>query len=188
MNKALQKIQSILKEKKLVLVGVDGLGGAGKSTTTNYIKRNILNTTVIEADDFYISELARLDWDRVLEQVINPFKKNSSALYQRFDWNTKSLEEWHKVKPEGVVIVEGVYALHEKLRDAYDYKIWVETPHEIRLQRGLERDGEKARDQWTKEWMPKEEEYKRVQKPHEAADIIIDGTDQLEGLGGKNTN
>ena len=30
MNKLIEKIQNLLEEKGLVLVGVDGLGGAGK--------------------------------------------------------------------------------------------------------------------------------------------------------------
>ena len=72
-------------------------------------------------------------------------------------------------------MIEGVYALHVKLRDAYGYKIWVEAPYELRLQRGLERDGEEARDWWVNEWMPKEDEYKESQKPYEIADIVIDG-------------
>jgi len=176
MNEVVEKIREILKQKELVLVGIDGLGGAGKSTVANSIKEKIPNTTIIEMDDFYAPELTRADWDRVYEQVIELLKKGSSASYQRFDWDTKKLAEWHEVKPEGVVIIEGVYALHEKLRDAYDYKVWVEAPYELRLQRGLERDGEEARSWWVNEWMPKEEAYKESQKPHESADIIVDGT------------
>ena len=33
----------------------------------------------------------------------------------------------------------------DELAGFYDYKIWVETPREIRLQRGIERDGEEMR-------------------------------------------
>jgi len=32
MSKVIEKIQSLLEKKKLVLVGIDGLGGAGKSS------------------------------------------------------------------------------------------------------------------------------------------------------------
>ena len=142
----------------------------------NSIKENFPSTTIVRLDDFYVPELARADWERVWEQVIEPLENDSVGSYQRFDWETKKLAEWCEVKPKGVVIIEGVYALHEKLRRAYDYKIWVEAPYEVRLQRGLERDGEEARSQWVNEWMPNEEEYKESEKPHESANLIIDGT------------
>ena len=176
MRELIEKINSLREKQSLVLVGVDGLGGAGKSTVAKYIKENIPDTTIVEMDDFYIPELERTDWDRLYEQVIGPLHNNSSASYQRFDWDTKKLAEWHTIEPKGVIVIEGVYVLREKIRDAYDYKIWVETPYELRLQRGLERDGEEARSQWVDEWMPKEEEYKKSQKPHECADIIVDGS------------
>ena len=176
MEDLIQKIKSLRGKQPTLLIGIDGLGGAGKSTVANFIKDNIPDTTIVEMDDFYIPELTRDDWDRVYEQVIKPLKTNASASYQRFDWDTKQLAEWHTIESGGVVIVEGVYALHEKLKDTYDYRIWVECPYDIRLKRGLERDGEEARSWWVDEWMPKEEEYKQSQKPQQTADIVIDGS------------
>lgn len=176
MTKLTAIIHALLEKQALLLVGIDGLGGAGKSTLANSIKESFPNTTTVEMDAFYVPELARADWDRVYEQVMAPLKNASVASYQRFDWNTKKLAEWCEVKPTGVVIIEGVYAFRGKLLEAYDYKIWVEAPYEVRLQRGLERDGEEARSQWVNQWMPKEEEYKELEKPHESADLIVDGT------------
>jgi uridine kinase len=149
------------------------LGGAGKSTVAKHIKENIPITTIIEMDDFYASELTRNDLDRVFEQALKPLKIGSPASYQRLDWDTKKLAEWHEVEPKGVVVIEGVYALHEKPRNDYDYKIWVEAPYELRLQRGIERKGEGARNWWVNEWMPREEEYKKSQKPHESATSLL---------------
>lgn len=59
-------------------------------------------------DDFYIPELARADWDRVYEQVLEPLRKGTHASYQRFDWETKRLAGWRRVGPPGVVVIEGV--------------------------------------------------------------------------------
>ena len=176
MTNLTENIHALIEKQALILVGIDGLGGAGKSTVANSIKESFPITTIVEMDDFYVPELARADWDRVYEQVIAPLKNTSVGSYRRFDWDTKKLAEWRRVKPKGIVIIEGVYALCEKLRGAYDYKVWVEAPYEVRLQRGLERDGEEARSQWVNEWMPKEREYEDSEKPHESADLIIDGT------------
>lgn len=175
MKELLETLNNLPRKQSTLLIGIDGLGGAGKSTVAKFIKENIPSTTIVEMDDFYVPELTRDDWDRVYAQVIKPLRNDSVVSYQRFDWDSKKLAEWHTIKPGGVVVVEGVYSLHEKFRGAYDYKIWVECPYEIRLQRGLKRDGEDARSWWVNEWMPKEDEYKKSQKPQQAADIVIDG-------------
>jgi len=103
MSKLIETIRTLLEKQGLVLVGIDGLGGAGKSKVAKYIKENIPNATIVEMDDFYVPELVRADWDRLYEQVIEPLKNGLSASYQRFDWDTKKLAEWHEVKPTGVV-------------------------------------------------------------------------------------
>ena len=40
------------------------------------------------------------------------------------------------------------------------YTVWIETPREVRLSQGLERDGEEARVRW-EEWMAAEDDYVR---------------------------
>lgn len=76
----------------------------------------------------------------------------------------------------GIVIVEGVYSIRKELRSYYDFTIWVNCPRETRLARGLERDGEEAREMWEQNWMVAEDLYVEIQKPHEWADFVIRGT------------
>jgi len=80
-----------------------------------------------------------------------------------------------EVRPEGVVVIEGVCALHRRFRDAYDLKVWVDAPREVRLARGVARDGEAARSTWEDVWMPMEDAYVERDDPVSAADLIIDG-------------
>ena len=44
-----------------------------------------------------------------------------------------------------MIVIEGVCALHKMFREAYDLRVWVEAPRDLRLARGIERDGEGAR-------------------------------------------
>ncbi len=53
--------------------------------------------------------------------------------------------------------------------------IWVECPRDQRLKRGLERDGEDARQMWEDNWMVHEDLYVGVQRPQERADLVVDG-------------
>jgi len=78
------------------------------------------------------------------------------------------------------VIVEGVSSMREELGAYWDLSIWVDCPYELRLQRGVERDGEPMRSQWTDVWMPEEDAYFRAQRPDRRADLIIDGTRPYE--------
>ena len=57
------------------------------------------------------------------------------------------------------MVVEGVCALHRTLRDAYAVRVWVEAPYDVRLERGVARDGEAARTTWVDVWMPSEDRY-----------------------------
>jgi uridine kinase len=167
----------------LVLVGIDGRGGAGKST----MARQLDAAAVIEFDDFYRPSATRLppgdpdiggnfEWRRLRDQVLLPLRRGETARYQRYDWGADAMAEWREVPALGVVVVEGNYSTREELRDLYHFRIWVEAPHDVRLARGLERGGVNTEERWLEEWMPEEERYLAAQEPWRFADLVVDGT------------
>ncbi len=107
--------------------------------------------------------------------MLEPLCQEKEGCYQRYDWEMDSLAEWHTVPIGGIVIIEGVYTIRKELADKYDYKIWLDCPREIRLSRGLERDGEEAREMWESNWMVSEDMYVEEHKPFESADLIVSG-------------
>ncbi len=176
------------KKQSTFLIGIDGCGGSGKSTFADKIKEDFLDVTVVHMDDFYLpSSLimkieptkkpigADFDWIRLLNQVLEPLSQEKVGYYQRYDWETDSLAEWHTVPIGGIVIIEGVYTIRKELSDKYDLKIWVDCPRDIRLSRGLERDGEEAREMWESNWMVSEDMYVEEHKPFKRADLIVRG-------------
>ena len=78
-----------------------------------------------------------------------------------------------------MIVIEGVCALHRSLRDAYAVRVWVEAPYELRLARGVERDGEAARSIWVDVWMPSEERYVAEDDPVSCAHLVVDGSQPL---------
>lgn len=184
-----KSIDKISKRQSTLLIGIDGSGGSGKSTLPEKIKENCTNLTVVHMDDFYFpsSQIknihpaqkpvgADFDWERLLNQVLEPLSQDREGKYQRYDWKTDELAEWHIVPVGGIVIIEGVYSTRKELASKYDYKIWVECSREIRLSRGLNRDGEEARGMWEKNWMISEDIYVEDHKPSERAELVVDGT------------
>jgi len=189
LNKILEQIRVKSVEQSLLIIGIDGCGGAGKSTLANKIKSKFSTVTIVHMDDFYLpsSQIinehpmnksigADFDWKRLLQEVLDPISNGIEGCYKRYDWETDSLAETHTVPAIGIVIIEGVYAARQELAEMYDLKIWVNCPRETRIKRGIARDGEPARDMWENNWMVAEDMYVESHKPHEFADFIIDGT------------
>lgn len=175
------------KKQATMIIGIDGCGGSGKSTLAAKLQKENSNVTVVHMDDFYhLTSLqpgkqsksigADVDWKRVLNQVLAPLSQDIKGNYQRYDWNTDTLAEWHTVPVGGIVIIEGVYSTRRELAGKYDLKIWVECPREIRLTRGLERDGEEARDTWENNWMISEDTYVKEHRPFGTANFVVSGT------------
>lgn len=182
-------INDIPKKQSTLIIGIDGCGGSGKSTFANKLREECPNATVVHMDDFYLPSGqiinthpekkpigADFDWKRLLIQVLEPISIGKEGRYQRYHWETDNLAEWHTVPVGGIVIIEGVYSTRKELANKYDLKIWVDCPREIRLSRGLERDGEEARNMWENNWMISEDIYVEKHQPIESADIVVNGT------------
>jgi uridine kinase len=174
------------------LVGIDGLGGAGKSSLTyalrQHLERNRFIVATVCNDDFYLPSAERrrsssqftsvgvdFDWRRFRDQVLLPLRANRPADYMRYDWSSDRLAEHHQVQPKGIVLIEGVYCTRAELREFFDFRIWVDCPSGIRLSRGLARDGEGSRRRWLEEWMPQEDRYVEEHKPQACAHIVVNG-------------
>ena len=77
-------------------------------------------------------------------------------------------------------MVEGVCALHRMFRDDYDVRVWVDAPYDVRLERGVARDGEEARATWVEGWIPMDERYVERDDPISCAHVVVDGGGPLE--------
>lgn len=171
-----EKINSLKKEGQTLLVAIDGRGGSGKSTFAHKLQGFLENATIVQLDNFAYPN-GGVDRQRVLDQVILPLKSGREAKYQRFDWKTQKLEEWHTIVPGGIVIIEGVLVLHDSLAKYYDIKIWLECPPAVGFARGVKRDKEEygvdTTRNWLEEWMPEEKQLIAEQNPQQKADIVI---------------
>jgi uridine kinase len=157
------------------LVAIDGPGGSGKSTFAARLSSATGDAPVIHTDDFASADNPINWWPRLLEQVIGPLVSGRAAHYQRYDWPTESLAEWHTVEPSKVVIIEGVTAARSEWSRHLSFTIWIDTPREVRLARAVERDGEDALDDW-EFWMGEEDDHYQRDPTRERCDVVIDGT------------
>jgi uridine kinase len=153
----------------LTLVGIGGHGAAGKTT----LARMVPGAQIVSTDEFWDGE--GFDLDRLEREVVAPLARGEAATFASYDWAARETRGSRRVVPTGVVIVEGVCALHRKLRDAYAVRVWVEASYDVRLARAIARDGDAARQTWVDLWMPSEDRYVERDDPVGCADLVISG-------------
>ena len=163
------------RETGVRLVGIDGCGGAGKTTFAARLAQALGGAPVVHTDDFASFEGPTQWWPRMLAEVIEPLSHGSSATFHPYDWvRAEFSPETIEIAPAAVVLIEGCGATRKAWRNRLAARIWVDAPRELRLRRGLERDGAHMLDFWTW-WMEQEDGYVADEQPESYADLRIDG-------------
>jgi uridine kinase len=178
------------RSREPTIIGVDGPAGAGKSSLCVALVSIDPSITIVPMDDFFLppglrrapaSEVGRqIDWRRVLDQVVIPLTRQGAGHYQRFDWQSYTLKEWHDVPAGGIVLLDGVYSTREELAPFLAQRMWIHVPGDFGLERGIERDGEVSRAWWMADWVEDEDRYILAHRPEDLADIVINGANGQE--------
>ena len=171
---------------RTLIVGIDGAGGAGKSTVAAALADK-LGAAVVAMDDFYRLLAERrapdphgwgsdFDHERLRAEVLEPLVAGRRVRYGVYDWHEDRMCAGARSVSCPIVLVEGIYVLQPRLRGFFDLAVWIDAPREERLRRGLERDGEAERATWEQRWMPQEDRYMASVDPRASADLILDGS------------
>lgn len=157
------------------LVCVDGPAGSGKTTLAGRLA-DALGAAVVHLDDVY-EGWSGLDGveDRLLTQVIEALAAGRPARYRRYDWVAGDWAELVEVPTCDVLVVEGCGSASRRVRAFASLVVWVEAPPDVRLERGVARDGAQMRDEWLR-WMEGEAEHFTREGTRAAADVRVDGT------------
>jgi len=165
----LELIAASRQDERLTLVGIGGHGAAGKTM----LARMVPGAQVVSTDEFWDGD--GFDLERLEREVVGPLGRGEAATFASYDWAARETRGSRTVEPAGVVVIEGVCALHRRLRDAYAVRIWIEASYEVRLARAVARDGEGARSTWVDVWMPSEDRYVERDDPVGCADLVVSG-------------
>lgn len=193
------EIIKLRRNDSTLLVGLDGLGGAGKSTAAEDIKRRIedhnISTEIFHIDDFIHPKVIRyndeypqweqyyyLQWrcDYYIGSIVKPAREGRELppveLYDK-DNDSYLVRQYH-IPKGSVIITEGIFLQREELRECFDLMIYIDVPENERLKRVLLRDGyigdETAiREKYESRYFPAEHYYAEKYRPAESADIVI---------------
>lgn len=160
------------------LVCVDGPAGSGKSTLARRVGA-ALGATVLHVDDLLDgwSDLEGV-WARLAAQVLEPLAAGRPGRYRRYDWTAGAFAEWHDVAVPEVLVLDGCGSARTAADPVAAVTVWVEAPRDLRLSRGLERDGLDARAHWLA-WMVAESEHFARERTRERADVHVDAVGRL---------
>ncbi|MGZ4338356.1 MAG: uridine kinase family protein [Gaiellaceae bacterium] len=159
------------------VIAVDGLSGAGKSSFAEHLSSSLDGAEIAHTDDFASWDNPVDWWPDLIERLLVPLSRNRVARFERSPWGGAD-RGWAEVRPAELVILEGVTSSRAAFRPFVTYSVWIETPAELRLRRGLQRDGEEARGQW-ESWMAEEERYAATERPGDKADLVVRGDRDL---------
>jgi len=160
------------------LVCIDGPAGSGKTTLAAAVvaaaRRRLPTVTLLHMDDLYEG------WDglesvapMVRESIVEPMLHGRSGRYRRWDWLAGGRAEEHIVDPVSLLVIEGVGSGALASADAITTLVWMDAPPDVRLERGIERDGEALRAHWQR-WMEAEARHFEQNGTRDRADLVVD--------------
>ncbi len=181
LSKITTAIRQCEKPQKPVLIGIEGFGGSGKTTLATKLGEALGNAYVVNIDDFIVKEkLTEPSWDkggfdrvRLERQVLLPASKGQPVSYEELLWEMNTLSEPKIVPDVNYLIVEGISCYHPDIAHYYDYKIWVDTPIEIAMERGHARDGCNENAQHWDLWAANDLRYQEKYHPEQVADFTF---------------
>lgn len=152
-------------------VAIDGPAGAGKTTLAGELVA-LAPATVVHMDDLYAGWGGLPGVADQLETLLRPLATGEPGRYRRYDWHAGAFAETVTVEPSALLVVEGVgsgAAAYDDLRTAL---AWVEAPHDLRMARGVARDGEAFAAQWER-WAHDEAELFARERTRDRADLVV---------------
>jgi len=130
----------------MTLYAIDGPAGAGKTTYAAQLEAELsVNATVktIHMDDLYNG------WDNALSNALSEILDRISTAHlagrdcviKKFNWSTMQFDSEEIITPTDFLIIEGVGAAQQIVRESGAITYWLDIEPEIGLQRVLARDG-----------------------------------------------
>ena len=154
---------------------VDGPAGSGKTTYAAALSAALGDAPVVHMDDLYegwagalVPRFGRLD-----AQVLAPLREGKPARYRMYDWDADRCA-WIDVPRHAVLVVEGVGSAAQPVDAWAVLRVWVEVPADLRLARGVTRDGLAIREHWLRFQETEDAHFARDGTPARA-DVIVDG-------------
>jgi uridine kinase len=157
------------------LVCIDGPAGSGKTTLAAALSEASGGAPVVHMDDLYEGwdqELGAALSSRVQSWLLEPWAAGADGVLQRYDWAQGRFGPPEALPPAPVVILEGCASAAAGLRARASRVVRVEADPEVRVARGVARDGAALAAHW-RAWQAHEAAHFRYDGTRGAADLVL---------------
>lgn len=177
------RLDALLQEKNDVFLAVEGGSASGKTTLAALLAR-VYGCTVLHMDDFFLRPEQRtperldepggnVDRERFRDEVLRPLRCGETASYRRYDCGSGQLLPPRTVRPGGLIVTEGAYALHPALAENYDLRIFLRISPEMQRERIEWRNPDMA-EMFFRVWIPMERRYFETFGVEKSCDLVFD--------------
>ena len=150
-----------VKTNRAFIVGIDGLGGAGKTTFVKKLKERLrekeypvvtihLDDHIVKAsnryntgnDEWYEYYFLQWDIDMLRLELFQKIRSGIQSLQLPFynkTINTITIAQ-RNIPSSSIVLIEGVFIQRSEWREFFDFVIFLECPWSVRKERVLSRD------------------------------------------------
>lgn len=200
MKQLLEQIRNKCSLEKTTIIGIDGLGGAGKTTIANLLnielKCNGYNPVVLHIDDFIHTRNIRyneskeewdcyynIQWryDYLIREILAPIKEGSAIGKQIEIYDKENdiyILEQIKIPKGSILLLEGVFLQKKEIKEYFDYMIYMDVSKSIRTNRVIDRDKyignlEDIKSKYNRRYFPAEDKYIEEYSPVENADFVL---------------
>ena len=159
----------------IVLVGVDGRSGSGKSTFAANLARAAAHVAVVHTDDIAWNH-SFFDWhDLLVDGVLSRLRREGPPLaFRPPAWDVRHRSGSVEVPADTeVLVVEGVGACREQLHSWFDATVWIQSDADLAYRRVLARGDDPVEfvDDWTAQEVP----FLANDRPWARATVFVSG-------------
>lgn len=154
------------------LVCVDGPAGSGKTTLAKALGAVVPGAQVVHCDELLQGWRGLPGLAATVAALLAPLSAGRPGEWRRWNWHASDWAETHSVAPGGLLVLEGVGCWSPAIAHLVGVLVWVEAESQLRLRRGLERDGEQMRPHW-EQWRLDEDDLFRRLDTSAHADLVV---------------
>ena len=154
------------------LVCLDGPTGSGKTTLAEALAQVVPGCVVVHTDDLLHGWGGLPGLSASVEALVTPLADGEPGRWTRWDWHAGDWAETRVVEPGGLLVLEGVGCWSPAIAELVGLLVWLEADDDLRLARGVARDGESMREHLL-QWRVDEEALHSAHGTRGRADLVV---------------